>query len=408
MSNFVNTVDVIGDDALIDSIIDKSITEIVDDKVTHLRTCFWLCESLKRAIFPNVTTAASPFYYCYGLEEVYFPELTAITGNMFYQCQSLKEACFPKATSVGGDAFNGAGLEKLDLPVATSIHGNAFYHGYAKHPLNTLILRADTMCTLTGTMPYTQIAKGAGYIYVPRALLSDTDAEKDYRRATNWSTYATQFRVLEDYTADGTVTGDFVLFACSYVFAGVNSTNTVTETGPSYTTTLAATDGGSISEVTITMGGVDITAEVYNAETGEINIPLVTGDLAITAKAASSSDYDAVLTPYDGSDEGELPYYKLNVTAGQTVTVTYFLTKAQGYVYDGRNCGLQYYGSVNGSAYPLADSELNTETIKTLQIPSNGTLAFSGFRNDTAANGSLAANAGDRAYGKYIKVKVEG
>jgi hypothetical protein len=35
------------------------------------------------------------------------------------------------------------------------------------------------------------------------------------------------------------------------------------------------------------MSGVDITADVYNAETGEISIPVVTGALKITASAAS-------------------------------------------------------------------------------------------------------------------------
>lgn len=29
-----------------------------------------------------------------------------------------------------------------------------------------------------------------------------------YKAATNWSTYATQFRALEDYTVDGTITGE--------------------------------------------------------------------------------------------------------------------------------------------------------------------------------------------------------
>ena len=47
-----------------------------------------------------------------------------------------------------------------------------------------------------------------GYFYVPRALLSDTDSTKDYRQATNWSTYSTQFRALEDWTVDGTITGE--------------------------------------------------------------------------------------------------------------------------------------------------------------------------------------------------------
>jgi hypothetical protein len=38
-----------------------------------------------------------------------------------------------------------------------------------------------------------------GYIYVPKALLSDEDETMDYRRATNWSTFASQFRAIEDY-----------------------------------------------------------------------------------------------------------------------------------------------------------------------------------------------------------------
>ena len=48
----------------------------------------------------------------------------------------------------------------------------------------------------------TPIASGTGYIYVPRALVDS------YKVATNWATYAAQFRALEDYTVDGTVTGD--------------------------------------------------------------------------------------------------------------------------------------------------------------------------------------------------------
>jgi hypothetical protein len=46
------------------------------------------------------------------------------------------------------------------------------------------------------------IGAGTGYIYVPTALI------EEYKSATNWSTYATQFRALEDYTVDGTFTGE--------------------------------------------------------------------------------------------------------------------------------------------------------------------------------------------------------
>ena len=76
--------------------------------------------------------------------------------------------------------------------------------------LSALILRGSKLCVLLGSGAFngTPIKSGTGYIYVPRALLSDTDETKDYRRATNWSTYAAQFRALEDYTVDGTTTGE--------------------------------------------------------------------------------------------------------------------------------------------------------------------------------------------------------
>ena len=40
------------------------------------------------------------------------------------------------------------------------------------------------------------------YIYVPRALVND------YKAATTWAQYADKFRALEDYTVDGTTTGE--------------------------------------------------------------------------------------------------------------------------------------------------------------------------------------------------------
>ena len=41
-----------------------------------------------------------------------------------------------------------------------------------------------------------------GYIYVPRNMIESLSNE------TNWSAYASQLRALEDYTIDGTTTGE--------------------------------------------------------------------------------------------------------------------------------------------------------------------------------------------------------
>ena len=81
---------------------------------------------------------------------------------------------------------------RLDLPKATSIGATCFAY---TNIYTALILRSNTLCTLANKNAFTstRIAGGAGYIYVPSALL------EEYKAATNWSNYANQFRAIEDY-----------------------------------------------------------------------------------------------------------------------------------------------------------------------------------------------------------------
>jgi len=105
--------------------------------------------------------------------------------------------------------------------------------------------------------------------------------------------------------------------------------------GESCVVTLTAADGYVLDTVTVTMGGVDITATVYSG--GTVAIPSVTGNVVITAKAVEET-----------TEEPEEPevYYTLtcsleNVAAqpasgsikeGESCTVT--LAAATGYVLD--------------------------------------------------------------------------
>ena len=160
MSIFVNTVDSIGDEALASSIIDKSITEILDNYVT------------------------------------------SIGNSAFFFCSELITANFPAVTDISANAFNGCtALTTVDLSAAPSIGGSAFYNC---SNLKSLILRSAAMATLSNASAFSGTpikSPGTGYIYVPAALVDS------YKAADNWSTYANQFRSLEDYTVDGTTTG---------------------------------------------------------------------------------------------------------------------------------------------------------------------------------------------------------
>jgi hypothetical protein len=109
-------------------------------------------------------------------------------------------------TSVFAECEN---LEKVDLPSVTSFIGtdgsyNTSIFMYCTS-LTAIILRSETKCSVAPNCAYfdsTPIINGTGYIYVPAALVSDYIADE------NWSYYGVQFRALEDYTVDGTITGE--------------------------------------------------------------------------------------------------------------------------------------------------------------------------------------------------------
>jgi hypothetical protein len=132
--------------------------------------------------------------------------VTNIGKGAFFSCAKLVEAKFKNATSVEEGAFaNCYALEKVDLASATNIALEAFQGTSSVVPLSALILRnTNEICVLGYSSAFnnTNIAKGIGYIYVPSAFVDS------YKAAKHWSTYASQFRALEDYTVDGTVTGE--------------------------------------------------------------------------------------------------------------------------------------------------------------------------------------------------------
>ena len=155
---FVNTVDIVGDKALTASIIDGSITEYISDQIT--------------------VVAYQALVYCTNMVRVCFPKVTIIKGNAFTHCFALQEADFTELTNIGSSAFSMCSA------------------------LTRLIIRnTETVCSNSNSFSDYPIGKGIGYIYVPAALI------EQYKTTSGWTSYAAQFRALEDYTVDGTTTG---------------------------------------------------------------------------------------------------------------------------------------------------------------------------------------------------------
>lgn len=198
-------------------------------KVTTTGTSvFSYCSALTHVNLPLLTSVENnALEYCESLTSLYLPSAESIGNSSIRQCKQLKSVDLPKVTTIGTYAFGACSaltdvdlplvpsiersafercesLTRLDFPCVTSLSTSAFDSCYI---LKTLILRSSTICTMantnvlrncyhfTGTVNSTHNPQGLkdGYIYVPKVLI------EDYKVATNWSTFATQFRAIEDY-----------------------------------------------------------------------------------------------------------------------------------------------------------------------------------------------------------------
>lgn len=205
-----------------------SLEEVDMPKVTNISAynVFDYCTNLKIVNMPNLTTTKSGFSNCTSLETVDFPLATQIPSfsscsnlknvnlpeatscadaSSFSRCTSLKRIVLPKVTALNAYTFqNDTALKFVDLPVCTQINPSSsyFYTFKSCSALKALILRSPTVCAMGNANNFDSsgIHYGTGYVYVPSALV-DT-----YK--TSWSTFASQIRALEDYTVDGTITGE--------------------------------------------------------------------------------------------------------------------------------------------------------------------------------------------------------
>lgn len=142
----------------------------------------------------NQTIRAYAFYTCARLASITCPNISEIGQSAFDSCSALTEVAFQSVTAIQTSAFQDCeGLVKADFGSVTRFSSAVFRRA---DNLETLIIRTPSQVATAASatvLNSTKIASGTGYIYVPSALL------EQYKVATNWATYALQFRAIEDY-----------------------------------------------------------------------------------------------------------------------------------------------------------------------------------------------------------------
>lgn len=202
---------------------DVGITSVDAPNVTTIGTyAFYNIGNITRINAPNVTTIGNYAFTAPKITSIDFPLCTSIGTNCFTNCPTITSINLPKLTAIPNSGFGYLGVSRLILPEAKSVGNSSLTNSktltYIDLPkcksisnyglrnngkLATLILRSETMCTLSNyALNSTAIWNKTGYIYVPAALI------ESYAAATNWTKIAAQLRALEDYTVDGTINGE--------------------------------------------------------------------------------------------------------------------------------------------------------------------------------------------------------
>lgn len=206
-----------GTDERFKQLVEGTLTEVNDSEITTTKSyAFYACSNLVNVRLPNITKVGdSSFSNCKAMISFCALNVTEVGYSSFSYCENLKEVIFPKLRTIGQTSFrNSKRLETADLGTAEQMGSSILADCYS---LKAVIFRkTGTILTMTysdvfknchhihGTTNSTYNPQGLkdGYIYVPSALI------EEYKVATNWVIFADQFRALEDYTVDGTTTGE--------------------------------------------------------------------------------------------------------------------------------------------------------------------------------------------------------
>lgn len=194
----------------------------------NTKSCYYLFnnykgDNLSDLIQYNDTENVKKFSYTFQqCKATTFPKIDTSNGeemDYFYmgcgEAIELPQVNTIKATTLSTIYRACVKVKKVDLTHYNSSNTNYSYYSFAYcYQLKAVIIRSFGVgyvlnnnaftgaYRMLGTTDSTENPNGEqGYVYVPRDMITTLQNE------TNWSTL--QFRALEDYTKDGTTTGEF-------------------------------------------------------------------------------------------------------------------------------------------------------------------------------------------------------
>lgn len=192
-----------------------NIKEVDFPTVTTLgHGAFWRNTKIEKVSFASVVddVSNSVFEHCTALKSVSFPSMTEAGYDMFFECSALTEITrdmFPELVTPGSGMFRRcSNIKRADLPKLAVKTSYLFSECPA---LKALVVRSETVmdtggCTFGSSFHDTPILNGKGVVFVARALVDTYRNHGTFGAAENG--VSPVYQAVEDYTVDGTLTGD--------------------------------------------------------------------------------------------------------------------------------------------------------------------------------------------------------
>ena len=202
------------------------------------------------------------------------------------------------------------------------------------------------------------------------------DDSKDVSGA--YAAFKAAFGLVDSGVTTYTITAELVNVTSS------NSATSITE-GESYTATLTAADGYELSTVSVLMGGVDVTADVY--ADGVISIPAVNGNVEIIARAAIIEDVGASLP-----ESGLVDFFDMRNATGieESGKLAIYATNGNGNLFTWSTTALtesnEYGAKLANRDWTLVTSETLGKERTVIFMSYNGCVSYRNMLNQKSTN----------------------